>query len=142
MLTLIQNAEIYAPHSIGRSNLLLANGGILKIGEVTEHDVRPLGLDLELICADGCVVIPGFFDPHQHILGGSGEEGFATQTPEISAGEIVSSGITSVVGCLGVDTTMKTLPGLLAKIKGLKEEGLNAYMWSGGYNVPPTTITN
>jgi beta-aspartyl-dipeptidase (metallo-type) len=36
---------------------------------------------------------------------------------------------------------MKTLPGLLAKVKGLKEEGLNAYMWSGGYNVPPTTIT-
>ena len=53
----------------------------------------------------------------------------------------MEAGITTVVGCLGADTTMKTLPGLLAKVKGLKEEGLNAYMWSGGYNVPPKCIT-
>jgi beta-aspartyl-dipeptidase (metallo-type) len=36
---------------------------------------------------------------------------------------------------------MKTMPGLLAKAKGLKEEGLSAFIWTGGYNVPPTTIT-
>jgi len=52
----------------------------------------------------------------------------------------VPYGITTVVGCLGVDTTMKTLAGLLARVKGLKEEGLSAYMWTGGYNVPPSTI--
>jgi beta-aspartyl-dipeptidase (metallo-type) len=86
-------------------------------------------------------VTPGLIDPHQHLLGGSGEAGFSTQTPEISVSEIVRAGITTVVGCLGVDTTMKTLPGLLAKAKGLKEEGLNAFIWSGGYNVPPTSIT-
>jgi beta-aspartyl-dipeptidase (metallo-type) len=45
-----------------------------------------------------------------------------------------------VIGCLGVDTTMKTMPGLLARAKALKEEGLSACIWSGGYNVPPTTI--
>jgi beta-aspartyl-dipeptidase (metallo-type) len=27
------------------------------------------------------------------------------------------------------------------KVKGLKEEGLNAFMWSGGYSVPPACIT-
>jgi beta-aspartyl-dipeptidase (metallo-type) len=37
---------------------------------------------------------------------------------------------------------MKTMAGLLAKAKALKEEGLNAYIWSGGYDVPPTTITD
>ncbi len=38
---------------------------------------------------------------------------------------------------------MKTLPGLLAKVKGLKEEGLNAYMWSpGGGNFPPKCINS
>src|SRR5439155_1120043 len=78
--------------------------------------------------------------PHEHLLGGSGEQGFSTQTPEIRLGEIVASGITSVVGCLGVDTTMKTMPGLLARAKALHEEGLSAFVWSGGYNVPPTTI--
>jgi beta-aspartyl-dipeptidase (metallo-type) len=25
-------------------------------------------------------------------------------------------------------------------VKGLKEEGLSAFMWTGGYNVPPTTV--
>jgi beta-aspartyl-dipeptidase (metallo-type) len=27
-------------------------------------------------------------------------------------------------------------------VKGLREEGLSAYMWTGGYNVPPTTVTH
>jgi beta-aspartyl-dipeptidase (metallo-type) len=75
-------------------------------------------------------------------LGGSGEKGFATQTPEIYPSEIISAGITTVVGCLGVDTTMKTMAGLLAKAKALKEEGISAYIWSGGYDVPPASISD
>jgi beta-aspartyl-dipeptidase (metallo-type) len=35
---------------------------------------------------------------------------------------------------------MKTMAGLLAKAKALKEEGLSAYLWTGGYDVPPTNI--
>ena len=124
-----------------RLTVLLANEKILKIGDISREEVKALGVEVETIDANGCYVTPGFIDPHQHVLGGSGERGFASQTPEISATEIVEAGITSVVGCLGADTTMKTLPGLLAKVKGLKEEGLNAYMWSGGYNVPPKCIT-
>jgi beta-aspartyl-dipeptidase (metallo-type) len=140
MLTLIENGEIYAPEPIGKGSVLLVENQILKIGEVNRRAVESLGVDYEVIDARGCFVTPGFIDPHQHLLGGSGEKGFSTQTPEISATEIVSAGITTVVGCLGVDTTMKTMPGLLAKAKGLKEEGLNAFLWTGGYNVPPTTV--
>ena len=32
------------------------------------------------------------------------------------------------------------MAGLLAKAKALREEGLNAYIWSGGYTVPPTSV--
>ena len=142
MFTLIENGEVFAPEPLGRSSVLLAHDKIVKIGRVSLADVNALGVEVETIDASGCYVTPGFIDPHQHVLGGSGEEGFASQTPEISASEIVSAGITTVVGCLGVDTTMKTLSGLLAKVKGLKEEGLNAYMWSGGYNVPPKSIAS
>jgi len=39
-----------------------------------------------------------------------------------------------------VDTTMKTMPGLLAKVKALREEGLNAYCWTGGYDLPPASV--
>lgn len=29
---------------------------------------------------------------------------------------------------------------LLVKAKGLREEGLTADIWTGGYNVPPTIV--
>jgi beta-aspartyl-dipeptidase (metallo-type) len=102
---------------------------------------QALGVGLEVVDAAGCFVVPGLIDPHEHLLGGSGEDGFATATPAITLTEIVSAGITSVVGCLGVDTRMKTPAGLLGAVKALREEGLGAWMWSGGYDVPPTTVT-
>src|SRR5215203_4058434 len=107
MLTLIENGEIYTPEPIGRNSILLGAGVILKIGAIDRKAIKALDIEFETIDADGCIVAPGFIDPHQHLLGGSGENGFASQTPEISATEIVSGGITTVVGCLGVDTTMK-----------------------------------
>ncbi|HEX9960960.1 MAG TPA: hypothetical protein VGB00_08510, partial [Pyrinomonadaceae bacterium] len=142
MLTLIENAEIYTPEPIGKGSVLLVENQILKVGEVNRRAVESLKIEMEVIDARGCLLTPGFIDPHEHLLGGSGEEGFSTQTPEISATEIVCAGITTVVGCLGVDTTMKTMAGLLAKAKALKEEGVSAFIWTGGYDVPPTTITD
>jgi beta-aspartyl-dipeptidase (metallo-type) len=142
MFTLIENGELYGPEPLGPQAVLIVNDVIAKIGVVNRRAIEAIGVDVDVIDASGCVVTPGLIDPHEHLLGGSGENGFSTQTPEISLSEIVSCGITTVVGCLGVDTTMKTLPGLLAKAKGLKEEGINAFIYSGGYNVPPTTITS
>jgi len=141
MFTLIENGEVYAPGYLGRTSILLANDKIMAVGTIDRRRLDALNIQTEYIDASGCFVMPGLIDPHEHLLGGSGEEGFSSQTPEIAAGEIVSAGITTVVGCLGADTTTKTLPGLLAKVKALKEEGLNAYMWTGGYCVPPKSIT-
>jgi beta-aspartyl-dipeptidase (metallo-type) len=140
MLTLIENGEVFAPEPLGPASVLLTDGKIAKVGEVDRAAVDALGVECSVIDAAGCIVAPGLIDPHQHLLGGSGEGGFSLQTPEFFIGEIVRWGITSVVGVLGVDTTMKTMAGLLAKVKALKEDGLNAYLWTGGYNVPPTSI--
>src|SRR5215203_6379177 len=142
MFTLIENGEVYAPEYLGKVPVLLSNEKFLQVGDADRRALEATGLEIERIDASGCIVTPGIIDPHEHLLGGSGEEGFSSQTPEISAGEIVSAGITTAVGCLGVDTTMKTMAGLLARAKALKEEGLAAFIWSGGYNVPPTTITS
>jgi beta-aspartyl-dipeptidase (metallo-type) len=142
MLTLIENGEIYTPEFAGQNSILLGAGKILKIGAISRQALESMHIALNVIDATGCIVTPGFIDPHEHLLGGSGEKGFSTQTPEIYPSEIVRAGITTVVGCLGVDTTMKTMAGLLAKAKALKEEGLNAFIWTGGYDVPPTTITD
>jgi beta-aspartyl-dipeptidase (metallo-type) len=141
MLTLIENGDVYAPEPLGRQSVLLVDGKIGKVGPVDRRALEAVGLEVTVVDAEGCVVTPGFVDPHEHLLGGSGESGFSTQTPMIVLSEIVPHGITTVVGALGVDTTMKTMAGLLARAKGLKEEGITAYIWSGGYNVPPTTVT-
>jgi beta-aspartyl-dipeptidase (metallo-type) len=141
MLTLIENGEVYAPEPCGRRSVLLVEGRVGKVGAVDRRAVEALGLELDVIDATGCVVAPALIDPHEHLAGGSGEKGYATQTPEIHAGEILCAGITTVVGCIGVDSMTKTLPALVAKAKGLKQEGLNARVWTGGYNVPPTTLT-
>jgi beta-aspartyl-dipeptidase (metallo-type) len=140
-MTLIENGFVYAPEPLGVQSILLAGDRIEKIGEVDRRALESAGLDLEVIDASDCFVTPGLIDPHEHLLGGSGEEGFSSQTPEIFLREIAIAGVTTVVGCLGVDTTTKTMPGLLARAKALNEEGLTAFIWSGGYNVPPTTIT-
>lgn len=140
MAILIQNGEVFIPESIGKADLLIVGDSIEKMGAVNREALAELDLKTDYIDAEGCFVVPGLIDPHQHLLGGSGEKGFSSQTPEMHFSEIVSAGITTVVGCLGVDTTMKTMAGLLGRAKALKEEGLTAYIWSGGYNVPPTTI--
>lgn len=142
MFTLIENGEVFTPEPVGKVSILIGAEKIMKVGPVDVADVRSLGVPVDVIDAKGCYVVPGFLDPHQHLLGGSGERGFATQTPEIYPREIIRAGITTVVGCLGVDTVMKTMAGLLAKAKALNEEGLNAYVWTGGYDVPPASISD
>jgi beta-aspartyl-dipeptidase (metallo-type) len=141
MLTLIENGDIYAPEHKGRAPMLLANEKIEKIGGVSRSALDELGCEYEVIDASGCYVTPGLIDPHQHLLGGSGEGSLSLQSPELFLTEIVRAGITTVVGVLGVDTTMKTMPGLLGRVKGLEGEGISTRMWTGGYNIPPMTIT-
>ncbi|HEX6574961.1 MAG TPA: hypothetical protein VF042_08300, partial [Gemmatimonadaceae bacterium] len=141
MITLIENGEIYAPEPIGRQSILLTNEKIEKIGSIDRRALDRLGCEYEVIDAEDCYVAPGIIDPHEHLLGGSGEGSLAKQSPMIFVTEIVRAGVTTVVGTLGVDTTMKTLPGLLARVKALEEEGISTRMWTGGYNIPPLTIT-
>jgi beta-aspartyl-dipeptidase (metallo-type) len=141
MLTLIENANLYAPQPQGVQSVLIANNKILKLGSLQKEFLKKVDGELEIVSGEGRYLIPGFIDPHQHLIGGSGESGYATQTPEITLTEIVRSGITSVVGVLGTDTSMKNMQGLLGKVKALKQQGLSVYLWSGGYTLPPQTIT-
>ena len=52
-----------------------------------------------------------------------------------------TAGITTVVGLLGTDDVARGPGELLATLYALREEGLNAYGYAGGYHVPPATLT-
>ena len=140
MFVLIENGFVYDPEPRGIQSVLIANDRIEKTGNVNRSAVDALDVECERIDATGCVVIPGLIDPHAHLLGGSGEGSLALATPMMFVDEIVRGAVTTVVGTLGVDTTMKTIAGLLARVKALAELGLTTRMWTGGYNVPPTTV--
>jgi beta-aspartyl-dipeptidase (metallo-type) len=135
----IDGGELYAPEPRGNGSILIAAGRILAAGAVDAGSLR--GFEVDSLDASGSFVVPGFLDPHEHLIGGSGERGFVSQTPEIHLHELVDGAIPTVVGCLGVDSVTKTMPALLAKVKGLRAHGLSAYLYTGGYTVPPATLT-
>lgn len=141
MLLVVENAEVFDPVPRGRQTIVIGGSRFERIGAIDVGAVEKSGVLIERVDAGGCVAVPGLIDPHVHFIGGSGEEGFASQSPEITAGELFRAGITTAVGTLGVDTTTRNLPALLGKAKGLKQEGLSAYIWTGGYDVPPKTLT-
>ncbi len=139
MLTLIENADIFAPESIGVGHLLLGGGKILRMGS-GKADVDVSWLD-ETMDLEGAPVGPGLIDCHVHVTGGGGEDGFSTQAPPVPLSRFTRYGVTSVVGLLGTDDETRSTAGLLARTRALREEGLSAWCWTGGYHVPPTTLT-
>ncbi|MGH4050212.1 MAG: beta-aspartyl-peptidase [Clostridium sp.] len=140
MITIIKNGEVYAPDYIGKKDIIIAGG---KIEAIVENITIPQNFaPVKVINAEGKLVFPGFIDAHVHIIGGGGEGGFKTRTPEINLSDIVASGITTVVGCLGTDGVCRDLKALLAKSRALEEEGISTYIYSGSYEIPVSTMTN
>jgi beta-aspartyl-dipeptidase (metallo-type) len=141
---LIHNAEVFDPAPRGHGAVLTIDGKIAAVGALDlariDQALRAVDVTLETVDARGCVITPGLIDPHEHLLGSSGEKGFSSRGPEIFCVELTEGAITTVVGTLGTDNTMRTMAELLAKVKALEEEGLSAYMYSGGYTLPPMTL--
>jgi len=137
MLKLIRNVEVYAPEAMGPMDILLAGGRIAHLGEISAGGWT----GLKVVEGGGLLALPGFIDGHVHILGGGGEGGFATRTPELMLSDVIQGGVTSIVGCLGTDGLTRTLPALIAKARGLEEEGISTWVFSGSYGVPTVCAT-
>jgi beta-aspartyl-dipeptidase (metallo-type) len=141
MLTLIRNGALLSPSPLGGQSLLMVGERIARLGSVEEAALAGLGVPFEVVDASGCVVVPGLVDPHQHLIGAGGEKGFSSRMPEVRVEQLLRAGITTVVGCLGTDSTTRNLGALVGKVRQLTEQGVTALMYTGGFHLPPRTLT-
>ena len=141
MVTLIRNASVYQPEYAGVKDILVLDGKIAVVGERLRVDFGG-SLEVQEIEAEGMVAVPGFIDSHEHILGGGGECGFHTRTPEASLRDLIGNGITTVVGCIGTDGVGRDMTALLAKAHALENEGISTFVYTGSYQVPVHTLTD
>lgn len=141
MVTLIRNAKVYQPEYAGVKDILVLNGKIAAVGEKLKADFGG-SVEAEELDAEGMAAVPGFIDSHEHIMGGGGEGGFVTRTPEANLKDLVLNGITTVVGCIGTDSVARDMTALLAKAHALEAEGITAYAYTGSYRVPIQTLTD
>jgi beta-aspartyl-dipeptidase (metallo-type) len=140
VITIIRRARVYGPEYLGIKDILLVGHTIAAMEENITVDLKGFAEVTELD-GSGKIVVPGFIDCHIHILGGGGEGGFSTRTPEASLSDLTTSGVTTVVGCLGTDGISRDMISLLAKARGLEEEGITTYIYTGSYRFPVKTIT-
>lgn len=138
MLLLLCNARVFAPEDLGLQHVLVGGGRILGI---TDDASAFQTAGIAKCDLDGGRLIPGFIDGHAHVTGGGGEAGFSTRVPPVPLGHFTTAGVTSVVGVLGTDDTTRDTRSILAQTYALREEGMGAWCHTGGYHVPPVTLT-
>ena len=142
MMKLIQNIDVYAPQHLGKKDVLTINDKIVKIADAGTISADGILADATVVDASSLILTPGFIDSHVHVLGGGGEGGFANRTPEATLEGLTKFGVTTVVGCLGTDGIGRDMCSLVAKIKGLNEQGMSAYCYTGSYQIPVHTLTD
>jgi beta-aspartyl-dipeptidase (metallo-type) len=137
MLTLLLNAELYDPEPRGRMHLLVAGERVAWLG----REVPRIGVPAEERDLAGRRVIPGLVDCHVHLTGGGGEAGPETRVPPVALSRMTTGGVTTAVGVLGTDDAIRSPSELVAVARGLNAEGLTAHCLTGGYHLPPATVT-
>ncbi len=137
-MKLLSNAQIFAPEALGLCHVLIGGGRIIAVSDKKPGLSAAHATEFDL---EGRRLIPGLIDGHAHVTGGGGESGFKTRVPPVPLGQFTRGGVTSVVGVLGTDDTTRDTRSLLAQTRALREEGLGAWCHTGGYHVPPVTLT-
>ncbi|MDP4158309.1 MAG: beta-aspartyl-peptidase [Bacillota bacterium] len=137
MWQLLKNAKIYNPEAIKETDVLIVGKSIAAMGNDL---IMPDYVVGDVIDLQGKTLVPGFIDAHVHIIGGGGEAGPASRTPEIQLSQLTRGGTTTVVGCLGTDSISRSMSELLVKAQALENEGITTFVYSGAYQVPTRTL--
>jgi beta-aspartyl-dipeptidase (metallo-type) len=138
-MELLLNADLYSPDPRGICHLLVGGERLLWVGK--EQLDLPAGLGVTVRDLQGRRVIPGLVDVHVHLTGGGGEAGMHTRVPPLQLSRLSEGGVTTAIGLLGTDDTVRSTAELVAAARGLMAEGLSAWCYTGGYHVPPVTLT-
>jgi beta-aspartyl-dipeptidase (metallo-type) len=138
VFSFLRRAEVFSPSPLGPVDVLVAFGKIAALGRGIEP---PKGVAVEEVDLSGKRLIPGLVDAHVHLTGGGGESGPSSRVPPVALTDLTTAGVTTCVGLLGTDTTTRSMESLVARALGLRDEGLSAFAWTGGYAVPPRTLT-
>jgi len=138
-MRLLTHARVFAPEPLGVLHLLVAGERIVWMGtDVPALDAR-LGAEVEDL--EGQRLVPGFVDAHAHLAGGGGETGYASRVPALGLTQLTTAGVTTAVGLLGTDDTVRTTGELLVVARALRELGITTWCWTGGYHLPAATLT-
>jgi len=136
-MILIKNIHIYAPEDQGRKDILICNDKIIAIGENLEYNFE----DMQILDGANLTCVPGLIDQHVHVTGGGGESSFSSRVPELNLSHVIECGVTTVLGLLGTDSRTRSVENLVAKTKGLNQEGITAYCLTGAYEYPAPNLT-
>jgi beta-aspartyl-dipeptidase (metallo-type) len=136
-LTILKNADLYAPGHLGSNDVLIAGERIVSIAPQIDSPTP----GTEVVDLGGARVVPGLVDGHLHQIGGCGLEGYASRAPEIWAGEIAAAGITTSVATPGIENLTKNMDAVLAKAHALETDGLSTYAFIGGFRKPFMSVT-
>lgn len=79
-LTLFQQGHVYAPEDLGRQDILVSGSKIVAIARQFLLKTFPV-VSVSILTARLCA--RGFIDQHVHLIGGGGEAGPHTRTPEV-----------------------------------------------------------
>lgn len=137
-IKLFKNAHVLSPDNSGVMDILVAGGQIAALGHNLEAGNS--NLPIEVFDASHCYLVPGFVDSLVHFIGGGGEGGFASRTPEMQLTDATLGGVTTAIGVLGTDATTRTLTNLLAKAHALETEGITTFCHTGSYEIPCRTL--
>lgn len=141
IMLLIKNAEVFTPKALGKKNILISLDKIAYLSSEIDLPTKNFP-EIQVVDAESLIAVPGLIDLHVHITGGGGEGGFTTRTPELNLTDFTLNGITTCIGLLGTDGTTRSMGNLLAKARGLEEEGLSTFCWTGCYQMPTRTVTD
>jgi len=141
MFKLIKNGELYSPEYQGEKDILICMDRIASIKKRGKISTGNFPETVQLIDAEGMIVIPGFIDQHMHFLGGGGKLGYKSRAGVVQFNDIIRFGVTTAISSLGVDSYLKNMNSLLIRARELEAQGLNTYILTGGFQLPLKSIT-